>query len=168
MTTEVNIVAPEAGRVVIERTHASQTVAGLAVLSHLANSPDGCFFDELYALFLHAQGGLKSIHTTPQNLRARLGHMASHGYVVVCEGRGDKRRYCLGDISKLPTRDKAEPKAKAVAKVSVTAAAGYCGIRTPPAQHDVMRGPVYVPSRNAAPRAGSLDFKRLASHGYGC
>lgn len=156
--------------IVIKRTHPSQTVAGLAVLSHLANSADGCYFDELYALFLHTQGGLKGIHTTPQNLRGRLAHLVSKGYVLVCEGRGNKRRYRLGDISTLPSRPKAG--AEAVPKVSVACPAGaetaYCGIPASARHHDVMYGPVYVPPRSATGRAGSLDFTRLASHGNRC
>ena len=47
-------------------------------------------------------------------------------------------------------------------------AATYVGLRAPAPPYDVRRAPVYVPAPSAAPRAGSLDFQRLRSHGYGC
>jgi hypothetical protein len=156
------------GLIVIERTHPSQTPAGLAMLSHLANTPAGCLFAELYALFAHVQSSLGNFHTTPGNLRGRLAHLELKGYVT-SQGRGDKRRYHLGDLSAMPTRPKPGAKdAPQARRVPAAAHPSECGLPTPPRQHDVMRGPVYQPAASAAPRAGSLDFKRIASHGYGC
>lgn len=156
------------GLIVIERTHPSQTPAGLAVLSHLANTPAGCLFPELYALFCQVQGSLGSFHTSPGNLRGRLAHLELKGYVT-SQGRGDQRRYHLGDLSAMPTRPKDGPKAAPQAQRAPAGAhPAECGQRTPPRQYDVLRCPLYVPTRPAAPRAGSLDFQRVASHGYGC
>ena len=56
----------------------------------------------------------------------------------------------------------------ATASAAPAAYVPCAGLRTPAPQYDVMRGPVYVPTRCPVPRAGSLDFKRVASHGYGC
>ena len=153
--------------VVIERTHPSQTPAGLAMLSLLANTPDGCLFAELHALFSHIQGSLGSFHTTPGNLRGRLAHLELKGYVT-SQGRGDQRRYHLGDLSTMPTRPKAGAKDAPMARRTPAGNASDCAMPTPPRQYDVMRGPVYRPASSPAPRAGSLDFKRIASHGYGC
>lgn len=153
--------------IVIERTHPSQTPAGLAMLSHLANTPAGCLFPELYALFSHVQGSLGSFHTSPGNLRGRLAHLELKGYVTSA-GRGDQRRYHLGDLSTMPTRPKAG--APATPKVRRTPAGNdaECGLPTPPRQYDMLRAPVYQPAASAALRAGSQDFRRIASHGYGC
>jgi hypothetical protein len=159
--------APQ-GLIVIERTHPSQTPAGLAMLSHLANSPAGCLFAELYTLFSHVQGSLGSFHTTPGNLRGRLAHLELKGYVT-SHGRGDTRVYRLGDLSAMPTRPKAGTKAApTVRRAPAGSKAADCGMPTPPRQYDVMFGPVYQPGPSPALRAGSQDFRQLRSHGYGC
>lgn len=159
------------GLIVIERTHPSQTPAGLAMLSHLANTPAGCLFAELYALFSQIQGSLGSFHTTPGNLRGRLAHLELKGYVT-SHGRGDQRRYHLGYLSAMPTRPKAgaqaAPKVRRVPSVHSRANAADCGMPTPPRQYDVMFGPLYEPGPSPALRAGSQDFRQLRSHGYGC
>ena len=171
--------------IVIARTNGMQTAAGLALLSHLANMPQGCSFEALHDVFLQALDGLKSPCITRQNLRGRLAHMAKHGYVVVAgDGRsGQQRLYRLGDLGRLPTRDsRAAARAQggqAVLAVSPVQAgqpaqgapaaqASPTGQRTPPAQYDLRRAPVYVPPPASALRAGSLDFQRIASYGYGC
>lgn len=44
----------------------------------------------------------------------------------------------------------------------------FLGPTTPPRDFDVMHAPPYVPPSDQAARAGSMDFKRCASHGYQC
>ena len=153
--------------IVIERTHPSQTPAGLAMLSRLANTPAGCLFVELYALFAHIQGSLGSFHTTPGNLRGRLAHLELKGYVT-SEGRGDQRVYHLGDLSTMPTRPKAGAQPAPKVRRVPAGKEADCGLPTPPRQYDVMFGPVYRPGPSPALRAGSQDFRQLRSHGYGC
>lgn len=161
------------GPVVIERTHHRQTEASLTVLNHIANQPKGCDFDELYAVFSPSKGlPLKAFGANKKKLHAMLDHMHACGYVETSVRKG-ARLYHLGDLSKLPRRGKAlrpvQPKPQTnPAALADPVMPAYVGQRVPPRQYDVMYGPVYVPSPSAAPRAGSLDFMRLASHGYGC
>ena len=165
MKTEIH-----GGPVVIERTHPSQTEAGLAVLNHLANQPDGCGFDELYAVFLQSKGDpLQAFGTNEKNLRAMLSHMHACGYVET-SGRNGARLYRLGDLGKLPSTAKtgAAIKAGKSQAASQRKAAASAGLRTPAPQYDVMHGAVYAPPRSAALRAGCQDFKACPSVGYGC
>lgn len=159
-----------AGLIVIERTHSCQTEANLALLNHMANSPGGSKFDDLYPVFLTAKGGLMATVVLARNLRSVLGYMVGVGYVVIGGHRDGERLYQLGDLSKLPSRAKAPRQVQPQPQTNLAdpAMPAYVGQRVPPRQHDVMYGAVYVPGPSAAPRAGSLDFLRLASHGYGC
>lgn len=170
MKTEMHVDAPEKGLIVIERTHPSQTEANLALVNHMANAPSGSKFDDLYPVFLTAKGGLTATVSLARNLRSVLGYMVGAGYVVIDGRRDGERLYQLGDLSKLPSRAKAprpfQPKSHTALVGPATSA--YVGERVPPRQHDVMFGAVYVPSPGVALRPGSLDYKRVPSHGYGC
>lgn len=81
------------------------------------------------------------------SFRGTLTFQVNTGYLKT-SGSGTERRWSIGFDAPAPCAPAAP--------------------RTPPPQYDLRRAPVYVPARSAAPRAGSLDFKRIASHGYGC
>lgn len=152
--------------IVIERSHPSQSDAGLALLNQLANAPQGCRFDTLFRVFCQAKGDALPPATASKNLSNLLERLAKSGQVSVGAGHGTQRVYYFGDASKLPTT--AKTRAAAAAAAAAAAQALYACQVVPPRQYDVMYGPVYVPPRSAALRPGSQDFQRLASHGYGC
>lgn len=155
LKTDMPVVAPAPAVIVIERTHHSQSAAGLAVLNHVANRPDGCRLDELLPVFVAAKVGERPECATAHNLLNLLGSLSRKGQLVG-EGRG------TGCLWRLGADVRIKPGHRALA------AAVHVGQRTPAPQYDLRRAPVYVPARSTEPRAGSLDFKRLASHGYGC
>lgn len=141
--------------IVIERTHHSQSAACLAVLNHVANRPDGCRLDELLPVFVAAKVGERPECATEHNLLNLLGSLAHKGQLTG-EGRGAARLWSLGADARITPGHRA------------LAATVHVGQRTPPAQYDLRNAPVHRPAASAALRAGSLDFKRIASHGYGC
>lgn len=108
-----------------------------------------CSFDTLYSEF----------YKTPRNrdaCRAGLYSLTKAGYLQASED-GAERCWQIGFGVVEPAAPVLPPAARAFAR-----------LRTPAPQYDVLRRPVYVPGPSAAPRAGSLDFKRLASHGNRC
>lgn len=173
MKTEMNVGGP----VVIERTHSCQTEANLALVNHIANTPHGSTFDDLYPIFLTANGGLMPSAALASNLRSVLHYMVRAGYIVIDGRRNGARLYQLGDLSRLPSRTKAGATVKAVLKsrfqpagpkAAAPKAAAPAGMPAPARQYEVLYGSVYVPGPSSAPRAGSLDFKVLPSHGNRC
>lgn len=167
MKTEIHGGVP----VVIERTHPCQTEANLALVNHIANTPRGSTFDDLYPIFLTAKGLMPSA-ALASNLRSVLHYMVRAGYVVIDGRRNGARLYQLGDLSKLPSRTKAGAAVKVVLKASIQPAGpkatAPADMPAPARQYDVIHGDVYVPGPSSAPRAGSLDFLRCPSVGYGC
>lgn len=156
MPTPVEPMAPP--RIVIDRSHPghrNQSEAGLAVLNHVANQPDGCGLDELLLVFCAAKATHRTECATADNLLCLLYKLAQKNHLF-SHGRGQSSLWHLGMSARITSHDRALP------------AAPYVGLRTPPPQYDVMRGAVYAPARGPVPRAGSLDCKALKSHGYGC
>lgn len=150
--------SPVAMSIAIVRTHprhCHQSAATITLLTHVANQPDGCTFDELLPVYLAAKANERPEYATPESLQKMLYRLTEKGHLL-CEGRGPSSLWYLGATAHTTVREQAE------------IAAAYVGRRAPPPQYDLQRAPVYVPPRSPVPRAGSLDFQRLRSHGYGC
>lgn len=135
--------------------HCRQSAATITLLTHVANQPDGCTFDELLPVYRAAKANERPEYATPENLQNLLYKLAEKNHLF-SEGRGQSCVWHLG------------AEARTLRDGPALTTGAYAGRRTPPPQYDLQRAPVYVPPRSPVPRAGSLDFQRVASHGYGC
>jgi len=137
----------------VGRSHHAQKQLNLDIVNHVARYGP-CGFVELYDLFgSHLEEGKK----TTERFRARLGHL-TYTHQLVATGTAGARRW------RMPLID-AQP-AQGAAPADLLPA--WVGTAAPAPAYDCMHGPTYVPERPATPRAGSLDFQRLASRGDRC
>ena len=139
----------------IHPQHRNQSAPAIALLNHVASQPGGCTADDLLPVFQAAKAHDRPECATPKNLRNMLYKLAEKNHLI-SEGRGQSCLWHLGAQARTTRHRQAE------------IAAIYVGQRAPAPQYDLQRAPVYVPPRSPVPRAGSLDFQRLRSHGYGC
>ena len=135
--------------------HCKQGAAAIALLNHVANQPGGCSRDDLLPVYRAARANERPECATPENLCNLLYKLTEKNHLI-SEGRGQSCRWHLGAEARTTQHRQAQM------------AETYVGLRAPAPQYDLRRAPVYVPAPSAAPRAGSLDFQRLRSHGYGC
>lgn len=118
-----------------------------------------CGLIELYDLF---GGGCKvsADKNALESFRARLNHL-TYSQHLLATGAHAARRWRAPLQDALPTPSPAAP-------AVTTRAEPWVGPVVPPAQQDLMHGPLYVPERGPALRAGSQDFMRCASRGDRC
>ncbi|MEO8121683.1 MAG: hypothetical protein ABI606_20460 [Rhodoferax sp.] len=126
-----------------------------AILCYVYEHPD-CTFKALQGVFCpDATTGKGSV---TERFRARLAYLVSVGHLKRTE-IDSACGYRIGNGVRPP---KPEP-------VYAAAEGDDPALRrTPAPQYDRMHCPAYVPDAGPALRSGSLDFKRLASHGYSC
>lgn len=110
-----------------------------ALLEFVRARPSGCTFAQVAAATGHLPGG------SGANLRANLNYLANKDQLHHSGDREHKRWY-----------PGPRPAPGAAPNVAL------------PRQVQVMFGPVYVPPRGPALRAGALDHQACASRGHAC
>lgn len=88
-----------------------------------------------------------------EHFRHRLARLVSVGYLSTNGLKDRHRLWSAGPNAPQPEKPPTPP---------------WVGQIVPAREVDVMVGPVYVPPRMVCPRAGGLDFKRVASRGHAC
>ncbi|QDL55314.1 hypothetical protein [Rhodoferax aquaticus] len=131
------------------RRHHSQVQLNVDIVKHVAQYQP-CGFQELYALF----GQTEEDKNATERFRARLGHL-TYSKQLEATGSAAAKRWRMPQPS------------SAAAEKQVPASMPALAI-VPPAQHNVMRAPPYVPEVTATARTGAMDFKRYGSRGFSC
>ena len=160
----------------IEKTHHAQNPVNVALLNYVAEL-DQASYQVLFDKFADLQ-------TSEVKAHARFSKKMEYLCFTqrLCStGRGHDRVFSLGPEAGKAGHSRGyagqyaahvarvRSKAAAVAQVAPAAALDTPPQRTPPNTYDVMRAPVFVPPRtSAALRPGSLDYRRVASHGVRC
>ena len=139
----------------VQRNDARMSDTSLALLYYLTDHPKSSF-SVLLSLFGPERDDKNSIEA----FRSRLTYMTNAGHVLMVMVCGE-RHYSLGDSTPLVRKSRAE-----VCLIDLNVAT--CSVRVPPDRYDRLHGPVYVPPADPCPRAGGMDFKRHASHGFFC
>lgn len=115
-----------------------------------------CGFIELYDLFgasKDADGSKNAL----ERFRSKLNHLTYSGQLVGTGTHHTRRWHApLQNANPAPAQDNNAEQAP------------WVGVVVPPAQHDVMHAPAYVPESGPVLRSGSQDFKRYASFGDRC
>lgn len=129
------------------------------LLQHVADH-QSCSFEELLGMF----GGPAADVDASQRFIKRLYYLVDSGrlrsHISTVDG---VRHWTLPPVSAEPSIDAHRTRTRDCAPVDA-----WVGTVAAPRQNSVLAGPLYVPDRDCALRAGALDYKRFASHGVRC